>query len=172
MFACIGVLLVGAGSLLEYFYAYRNSSWVQGSYYSMIIFGWLLLAFSLIPLLPTKPGHWLRRVFYGFLLLMGIAVLLANLLLVDSLGQQRVQGIIAAGAADTIATVTRLEERFGKGTTFPYAIITYRAGTQLIEMPIYDRARNYVIGQKINIRYALAYPDMFIVTGTDYKLNG
>lgn len=99
-----------------------------------------------------------------------ILLVLGNLAAVFLLSWQRDQRVLSTGETrQAEAVVTRLEDRWEgrRGDLFktnPYAIIHYRAADKEIEQSIANNGFPvYNLGQRVLIRYAVDYPELFEV---------
>ncbi len=171
-------LLIGVGSLVGYWWGYKDSLLLAGVYITLVIFGWLGLLFAAIALLgATTCGnyqprpvsllgrlkHRLVQVGYVVAGLVWLGLLVGNLLVVDQYGTQRVERLLAAGpTATTLATVTQLRERNSRSGTSRATVLTYQAGTEQVSQAL-PGIGQYAVGQQLRVKYVVAHPDMFAV---------
>ncbi len=65
---------------------------------------------------------------------------------------------------NTIGIITAIESRNTRGGSKLWAIIEYRTRTGTVTQAIYNPNNRYLIGQKYGVRYAVDYPEMFVLT--------
>ncbi len=184
-FLLTSLLLIGAGSAVQYLFGYKSSFIIEGASVLSIVLGWLFLFVIAIILLlgekssetekrpaqPQKPVSVLRRLgtialrigyAAGFLLLIGFMV--GNLIYVEDLRNERIARILATPrTAYAVATVTaRRKNRSRSGSSWS-ALITYQGGTEQINQAIRDDNWRYSPGQQLKVKYAIDHPDMFAV---------
>jgi hypothetical protein len=175
----VGLLLIGAGSLLTYLFNYKDNFLLQCVCMLLVVFGWLFLLFLAFAALPStsrqghynlRPATWKARlarralqlsylvVFVGW-----ITLLVGNLFIADQQGGQRVARILATEpTATTVATVTGLRERRGRSSTIRSTLLTYQAGAEQVTQAL-PGIGQYAVGQRLRVRYAVGHPDMFAV---------
>lgn len=170
-------LLIGMGSLLDYWWGYKDNLLIEGSYLLLVIFGWLGLLFAAISQFTSPGGSYqprpasllgrLRRrlVQVGYVAagLGWLGLLVDNLLVVDQQRTQRVERLLTAGpTATTLATVTQLRERNSSAGPFRATILTYQAGAEQVTQAL-PGFGPYVVGQRLRVKYVVAHPDMMAV---------
>jgi vacuolar-type H+-ATPase subunit I/STV1 len=171
-FIFIGSLCVLLGSLLSYFQGYKDNGVIIGFSYFICFTGWSIILLSLagkfflkekkIPFKKNKLKWLNRNISYLVLTLAFGGLIIANLMIVSKLSDDRVSKILSTGLTkQTIATITKIEDRNSRGGPKSYAIIEYPTESKIVSQAIFNYENHYSVGQKYELKYAVAYPEMF-----------
>ncbi|MBO2010274.1 hypothetical protein [Hymenobacter negativus] len=176
----ISLALIGVGSGIDYLFGYKDSLFIEGGYMLLIIFGWLGLLFAAVVALPgaaKQQEEWelrpapfrvrlwrrVKQLAYAMAFLTCLGLLVGNLLVINQQRTQRVARILATEPTmTTLATVIQLRERGSRSGTFRSTVLTYQAGTMLINQAL-PGIGQYAVGQQLRVKYAVSYPDMFTI---------
>lgn len=173
----ISLIFILTGSLVFYFNGYKDNSFFDGVSCLLIFSGWIIIMFVSFgqQLLKRKKvsfkknkSVWLRQKTLAVVCYFGFgALIVANLVVVSNLTNRRVSAILHSdNTKQTIAIVTKLEDRNSRGGPKPYAIIKYQTSDKTIEQAIYNGYNpRFWVGQKLLIKYSVDYPKMFEVVG-------
>jgi hypothetical protein len=172
------IALIFAGSILIYFEAYRNSEFIEGIAYLMILLGWVFLFQQATKgtavnakkvLFKHDRAGWFRQrsiILAAYTAL--VALLIGNVYYFNQLGDDRKSNILEnRPTKQTVAVITGIQERRSRHRSTYYAIFQYQVAGKVIDHPWYEHNEgDFVAGQRFTIQYSVEYPEMFKIVGT------
>jgi len=157
----IAVAYAIAGSLIYYLWGYKDNMLIRGVSLSLSAGGWLYMGDNVKKAYVRDKSDWYRKISIN---LAFAVIVLMNILICVVAAGMRVDNILSRGKTNTtIATVTEMENYRTKNGLRHYAIINYQAGNDNITEHISNSNGEHVVGEKLEVRYAVDHPDMFIV---------
>lgn len=152
---------------------YKDAWLVEGAYAVPLIFGWLFFLFGLVMCHPVRKkvgttySSFSRKIFHAVYFIcypVWLVALVGLFLWSNYLLELRINTIFTNGPiAHATATVMEIDTRSSKTGTKYYAIIEYNTPEGTVRQAIKDASGYYKSGQKLTVKYAQQYPDMFKV---------
>jgi len=157
----MAIACIIAGSFIYYRWGYKDNVLIKGGALFLSAGGWLSMSTDVKKAYVQDKNDWYHKISIN--LAFGVLILM-NLLVCVVVEDNRVNNILKNGKTKTtIAIVTELEDHRTKGGIQHYAIINYAAGNDNISEHISNSDRKHVVGERLEVKYAVDYPDMFEV---------
>ena len=167
-----GSLCLMGGSVIVYYTTYRGNN-VAMLGYLMIILGWFVMLLSIggkwlmRDEIEFKDNHveWIKqKSLNGSIYVLFIIGLGSNWLGIEKLSYQRVNYLLNnEPVSSSTATVTGLEEKRGRNTTYYTAYISYETTSGFINQKLDNSKHLHFVGEKLNVNYSIMHPNMFYI---------